>query len=523
MNLSTIADYAQIIDLLPLNIIILDVKNNGNAFLFNSINKTAAQAEGIGADEAGNPPFQQLFPHLAVSPLLNTLHHVYKTQQPKKIEFEYSGKSGLSRWIKCEIHPLADQRLALIYADDTDRKETEAALVTKAQVYKELLDEISEQTKELAHYKGTLDRYAIVLMTDENGIITYVSEEYEKVSGYSRTEVLGKPLSNFQHPDVPDDFYHEMLEILISTGEWEGEWIKQRKDGSDYWLRSHIVLNKNAKGKVTGYSSISHDITSKKELETLTNELEHRITEEIEKNCIQTTQMMEQSRMAQMGEMLNMIAHQWRQPLASISAIASTLGIDVMMENYQPDFFTERLNSIADLSQHLSKTIDDFRGFFKQDKQTSLFLLRELVGQSLAILGPTLENREITVITQYEDTHQILSYPNEIKQAILNILKNAEDALLENHIENKTIHIHCYESNGYGHVKIEDNAGGIPNDILDKIFEPYFSTKLQKDGTGLGLYMSKTIIDDHCGGSLSCRNTTQGACFTISIPIDSKN
>lgn len=516
-------DYRSVIDLLPFKIMVLESTDNGKDFLVIDINATVEITEQLAKADVIGFSFNDLFPHLATTTFLKALQYVYSTKKSIALEPSLYENNDTRRWTKNTIYSISESRLIVISEDYTYHQEAEDLLLRKTELYKKLLDELSEQTKTLAHYKGTIDKYALVLMTDENGIITDISQEYEHISGYTKAELIGQQKSILYHPDMNQEFYDVIMNTLETTGEWTGELIKRRKNGSEYWLLSHIIREKDLKGKTTGYSLIAHDITSKKKLEALSNELEQRIAEEIEKNRLQTVQIMQQSRLAQMGEMLSMIAHQWRQPLASISAIASTLGIDVMMDNYQQDFFQERLESISDLSHHLSKTIDDFRGFFKEDKQKSIFFFKDVVEQSLQILGPTFKNHEINVITQYQDTHQILSYPNELKQAILNILKNAEDALLENHIENKTIHIHCYESNGYGHVKIEDNAGGIPNDILDKIFEPYFSTKLQKDGTGLGLYMSKTIIDDHCGGSLSCRNTTQGACFTISIPIDSKN
>ncbi|QOP42159.1 CHASE domain-containing protein [Sulfurimonas marina] len=232
----------------------------------------------------------------------------------------------------------------------------------------------------------------------------------------------------------------------------------------------------------------------------------------------QTSYMLHQSRMAQMGEMINMIAHQWRQPLSSISTISGTLTIDIELDNYEKKFFLEQLQSIDNLSQHLSSTINDFRDFFKDKKQKQLATAHQIVDETLQIIGSSFESKNIEVITEGDHNISIYTYVNEIKQVLLNILKNAEDALLEKRDGDFKIWILWYQIGENVTISIEDNAGGIPDKIMKKIFEPYFSTKHDNNGTGLGLYMSKTIVEEHCNGTLSVTNTERGANFTIEIP-----
>ncbi|MDO8455273.1 MAG: HAMP domain-containing sensor histidine kinase, partial [Sulfurimonas sp.] len=247
-----------------------------------------------------------------------------------------------------------------------------------------------------------------------------------------------------------------------------------------------------------------------------------RVSQEIIKNNEKTAYMLQQSRLAQMGEMISMIAHQWRQPLASISAISGTLSIDVMMNNYHKDFFQERLNAISELSQYLSQTIDDFRGFFKKNKIIEKVNVKDIVESCLHVINSSLNNKNINVVISIDKDIIIESYVNELKQVLLNIFKNAEDALLENNIKNATISLKVYQKEPNVYIEIEDNAGGVQEEIKSKIFDPYFSTKSQKDGTGLGLYMSKTIIEEHCDGALELNNTEVGARFTITLPIKHK-
>lgn len=256
-------------------------------------------------------------------------------------------------------------------------------------------------------------------------------------------------------------------------------------------------------------------------LEAKVQERTQELQEELVRSQEKDNRLLHQSHLAQMGEMISMIAHQWRQPLSSISAIAGTLSIDVMMDEYKKEFFQERLDSIAELSQHLSITIDDFRNFFKTDKEIEEGTLMEVVESSLQIIEPTLTSKSITVKLEVESTPiKVHTYINEVKQVVLNILKNSEDIMQEQENQDGKIWIKCYTGEGCVFLSIEDNAGGVPEGIIEKIFDPYFSTKTKKDGTGLGLYMSKVIIEEHCKGMLSITNTQHGAKFTIELPIE---
>ncbi len=230
------------------------------------------------------------------------------------------------------------------------------------------------------------------------------------------------------------------------------------------------------------------------------------------------SQMLRQSRQAMMGEMIAMIAHQWRQPLASISATAATLQMKILIEKYDQTFFGEQLQKISDFSQHLSKTIDDFRNFFKAEKSLSEFTLEEVITSSLRIIESSLQSHNITVERQFEANTTITSYENELKQVILNLLKNAEDIIIERQIEMPVLSVKTYFDGTDICMSVGDNAGGVPDELLGKIFDPYFTTKDELNGTGLGLYMSKTIIEEHCAGTLTLLNTDKGATFIITLP-----
>jgi len=252
------------------------------------------------------------------------------------------------------------------------------------------------------------------------------------------------------------------------------------------------------------------------ELEELNKTLEFRIKEEVEKNRKKDQQLLEQSRMAQMGEMISMIAHQWRQPLAAISSTSAAIGLKAKLNKLDKDTAIELSNKIADYSQHLSSTIDDFRDFFKTKKEKKETNFNEIVKSVLSIVEDSIRSQNIELIVELNCKSTFYTYQNEIKQVILNLIKNAEDILIEKKIKKPSIRLSAKNAC----LIISDNGGGIPEDVIGKIFNPYFSTKTKKDGTGLGLYMSKIIVEEHCKGELNVSNSEFGAVFEIVLKRD---
>jgi len=250
------------------------------------------------------------------------------------------------------------------------------------------------------------------------------------------------------------------------------------------------------------------------ELKFINENLEEIVFKEIQKNSEKEKIMLQQSRQAQMGEMLAMIAHQWRQPLNAISAANSVIKQKSKIKKLDLDTTNEITSKIHTYINYLSSTIDDFIDFFKPNKKIKLSNFETITTKSLTLIKTSLENKNITLTTKITNVKKFMSYENELVQVVLNILKNAEDILLEKQVVKPKIEIKITDTT----LTISDNGGGIPNDILDKIFDPYFSTKMKKNGTGLGLYMSKIIVEKHCNGQLNVSNNKDGAVFEIKLP-----
>jgi len=229
-----------------------------------------------------------------------------------------------------------------------------------------------------------------------------------------------------------------------------------------------------------------------------------------------------QSKQAAMGEMISMIAHQWRQPISVISMAVNNIMIDVELDELKEENIRECSNEILEETKYLSQTIDDFRNFFKPKKEKETLLVQNLFNNVYKIVGKSFENNDIELNFSGEKEQSITAYSNELLQVFINILNNAKDALRDVQVEDKKVVISTCKKKNNIIFEFCDNAGGIEEEIIGKIFEPYFSTKDEKNGTGLGLYMSKMIIEKHMLGKIWAENRGDGVCFVIELPINSK-
>ena len=238
-------------------------------------------------------------------------------------------------------------------------------------------------------------------------------------------------------------------------------------------------------------------------------------------------QLVEQSKMAAMGEMIGNIAHQWRQPLSVISTGATGLKMQKECNILTDEIFNSTCTSINNNAQYLSKTIDDFKNFIKGNRTKTIFSLKNGIESFLTLVVGSIKNHNIDMVLDLEDDIKIDGYENELIQCLINIFNNAKDILVEKKLENKIIFISISIENNKGVIKIKDNAGGIEENNISKIFEPYFTTKHKSQGTGLGLHMAYNLVVDGMKGSIEAKNTTYeyedksytGAEFIISLPL----
>ncbi|WP_323644712.1 PAS domain-containing sensor histidine kinase [Aliarcobacter butzleri] len=365
---------------------------------------------------------------------------------------------------------------------------------------------------------------------DKNGKIILWNKECEKAFGWTFDEIKNKKdsLSLFyDDPKVCEDVMKSFENISDSFEEWH----PKTKNGETL-----IVKWANIKLPNGEIINIGLDITqqrnyeisirekalelkvAKLQLENLNSSLEKRIEDEIKKNTKQQHMIMQQNKLAQMGEMIENIAHQWRQPLAQINS--SIILIDAILEkhNFKDTLVENKLTEIESLISYMSKTISDFKNFFNPNKKKTIFKVEDAIQKASDVLKGLINSHHIQIEINIEKDLKINSYLGELQQVILIIINNSIDAFIHMNIHFPKILINAYTDNESLVIHVEDNALGINPDLLDKIFEPYFTTKHKAQGTGLGLYIAKMIVENSLLGFLSVENKQNGACFTIKIP-----
>ena len=334
----------------------------------------------------------------------------------------------------------------------------------------------------------------------------YFSAQWKKQLGYEDNELDNK-LVTWEERVHPDDLKQAYIDIQSNidkkTPLYENQHRLKHKNGSWIWIldRGQTIYDENGKPiRMVGFHT---DITEKKQIEQELHDKDEM--------------MIAQSRNAAMGEMISMIAHQWRQPLSVISMGANNIMADIELEILDEKNLKNISEEIIIQTNELSNTIDDFRNFFQPKKEKEYISVNNIINDAIKIIKTSLDHNNVELHTSLIDTKKINTYSRELLQVILNILKNAKEMFVENNVEKRDIFIDVIEHQNHLEVEIKDNAGGIPQNVLSKIFDPYFTTKNEQNGTGLGLYMCKIIVEKHLDGELIASNWNNGASFKIKL------
>jgi len=382
------------------------------------------------------------------------------------------------------------------------------------------------------------------LLFHESPLAMYVSNPDGEILDANKTllNLLGSPsleatkkINILKFQPLIDVNYAEKYREAYNTGKpIKFDVYYQSKWGKAAYISSTIAPIKNKEGEYDRIYTVMEDITqrkniedalikSKEELQRLNKNLEDIVAEEVEKNREKDRMMIIQAKQAAMGDMIGNIAHQWRQPLNDIG-----LSIQDLQDSYEfNEFSEEALNStvehVMDRLQYMSRTIDDFRNFFRSDKEKVLFSLSHAIHHSFSLVRASYKNSFVNSVLSINKDVFYKGYLNEFSQAVLNILNNARDVLVERKVEKPLVKLSLETKENKIYIKIANNGGEISDEIIDKIFEPYFTTKEKVSGTGLGLYISKTIIERNMGGELSVHNTTDGVVFVIVLDNNVEN
>lgn len=396
---------------------------------------------------------------------------------------------GRIRILNTRIYPLKDslgevKNIVITHEDVTEREKSFLELKQKKIELETIVKEAPNP----------------IMLHSQDGRVIMLNQAWMDASGYKieETPTVESFINNVYQDSTAKDYVLEHIKSLYN--------ITSKVDEGEF-----AFLNKNKQEVTWKFSSAPLGVIDGKKV-VITSAMD--ITELKKKDEL----MMVQSRHAAMGEMIGMIAHQWRQPISIISMIANNILLDAALNNFDVNKAESYSKDIIEQTQHLSKTIDDFRNFFKPDKSVLNINLKHVMEEVFSIVKDSLKNNSIKFNISYESETEIKGYPRELMQVFVNIINNAKDALVFKKVKDAFIEVNVYEDDKYINTKICDNGGEIPKDILFKIFDPYFTTKDEKTGTGLGLYMSKMIVEDHLKGIIDVVNIKNGVCFIVRLP-----
>ena len=426
-----------------------------------------------------------------------------------RLEYRIMTKGGDVRWVNEHTNVERDaagcvKNFEGIVIDVTERKLAE--------------DSIRESR---AKYQAIVDSF--------DGLIYICSQDY-------RIEFMNRKLIERTGREAVGEYCYKVMHDRDSVCPWcvndrvfKGETVHWEmfspKDNRWYYVVNIPI--RHADGSMSKHAMI-FDITDRKLfeeelklqkqlLEDLNSTLEKRVQEEVTKNREKDILLIQQNRQAALGEMFDHIAHQWKQPLNSIAVIIQALGSTCAYEQVTTKDILETVDSIMDMVGHMAQTVDVFRNFYKPDKEKSVFLVKDTIDKALSFVTPVFRRYGIGVDVDADPELAAFGYPKEYAQVLLNLLGNAKDAYMETKSENRWINIKAFADDDNTVVTITDNAGGIPDKGIERIFDLYFTTKESSGGTGIGLYMSKNIIEKNMGGNLSVNNVDNGAQFRIEL------
>jgi PAS domain S-box-containing protein len=423
---------------------------------------------------------------------------------------------------------------SLFYADISAQPITYGTRPAILEFYRD----ISERRAAEERIKASEDRfrkvfnstYDAIFLHDAHGIILDVNDKMLELYGVRRDEAASFSIErDYSSRDNPLEKLPEFWRDVLAGDKRFFEWKARRPgDGSEFYVEIYLrritladrhVILANVRDISERKRVLAALAARQEEISTLNRDLANRVRQETEKNRQKDLLLLNQTRLAAMGEMIGNIAHQWRQPLNALSILLANLRFDYETTCEHPETLLASHRQADEILRKMSSTIDDFRNFFRPDKQRAPFTVVEAIGDALLLIEASLARHNVGLRFIARHNPRVMGFRGEFSQVILNVLSNAKDAILEHKPPRGLITIRVMARLGRAVVHIRDNGGGIPPDVMERIFDPYFTTKNDRGGTGLGLYMSKTIINDHMHGTLNAGNVGDGTRIIIRIPL----
>lgn len=382
-----------------------------------------------------------------------------------------------------------------------------------AQAINEMAEDLQQKTVSKRYLDNIIRSMGdTLIVTDAQGRIRTVNPSAIALLGYEPEQLLGEPAARI---------LGEEIDLAAANSFSRRETCYRTSLGDPVQVSLSLAALTDDEGCLSGFVLAAQDITEFKKLESslkrLNETLERRVQEEVAKNREKDHLLIRQSRLAIIGEMIGNIAHQWRQPLNALTLLLGNIKDAHEFNELDQEYLDKSVKSGQTIIQSMSGTIDDFRNFFKPDREKKLFSLEKAVRDALSVVEASFRCGNIAVELNMERDIAVMGIPNEYAQVVANILGNAKEAILERKVQNGRVEIVIGRDDVYAYADIRDNGGGVSDSIIEKIFDPYFTTR--EKGTGIGLYMSKMIIETNMNGRIEVRNIGAGAEFRIATPL----
>lgn len=505
-------NFEELFGLIDVGITVFEPHEKGSDFKVVYLNKKAKTlckfTEGAFAAES----LSSLFPVNETRSVLDFFKEVYRTGEPQEITLvPCFGITG--EWQEGYLYKLSSGHLV-----------TRCSGVDQARA-KEIL-----APNERLTFRTILDTAPIGIWSqDASGRLQFVNKAFCDAIGISEETFLSVPHYESLYPPLIAQSCIQSDEMALQQSAPHISFEKiPFADGKVHELmivKTRIEDEKHGVSGLVGLSlDMSEQLEAERKLEAINKNLEDRISKEIEASRQKDNMLYQQNKFAAMGEMISNIAHQWRQPLNTLGLLLTDMTVKMLMEKDNEkralDFEAFQVRC-SEIIQYLSDTIDDFRFYYQEDDGHNTFCMSD-VDKSLQILvKSSIMGNHIRYETDFEKV-LLSGYLNNLKQALINIYSNAANAIKKNRVEEGVIKSRGSIEGSEYVIEICDNGGGIDKAIIDKVFDPYFTTKHKSQGTGLGLYMTKQIIEQKFNGSISVKNDKTGALFTIRIPYTDK-
>ncbi|MBF0153220.1 MAG: PAS domain-containing sensor histidine kinase [Magnetococcales bacterium] len=485
-------------DAMPAGVAVYRPTEDGEDFIFRDMNKSGQRISEVDVTAIRNRPLTKVMPGVARMGLLQVFQEVNRSGRPQSHSLTLYQDQRTSHWVENYVYKLPNGELVAIYEDWTDRKRLE------------------ESVKSMAKFPN--ENPYPVLRVLRNGTLIFTNASaipLLQAWGCGIGEKLPEPqLTRFQ--SVIDSGKNRIIEESLGERIYSLNLVPFPDSGYINLYAMDITPLKKALAQLEERNQI---------IENINLHLEQRVLEGVRQLRDKDAILIHQSRRAAMGEMINTIAHQWRQPLNTLVLIIANIESACLTcitpeKTSKEKVLQEKVVKAYNIIQQMSETIDDFRRFFRPDKVPVPFNLSQTVQEAIPLFDCALSSLGIALdLTIKDPMLPLMGYPNELSQTLLILVSNAKDAIQESKQPSGRIVINVTRSEEHGVITVDDNGGGIPPSVVDHIFDPYFTTKDDTHGTGIGLHIAKMIIEQNMQGNLTTMPLPGGTRFEIRLPL----